>query len=190
MSNFLKSIPLTIVVASALLCCGLSAKSQKKDYVIITRGDTIYCKLKFPAMSDYGYYKTDDVSEDEKLNPYQINEYYVAKKNTLYKTVFEPGTKQLQFMQVIEKGKISLYEFIGKGWGTGAVQGTGGYYHYSKYYISKGSGELEAFSPNKSGKAIFAELIIDNKNVYDKYTAKDDFDIEKIRNLIQLYNAN
>ncbi|HAL82682.1 MAG TPA: hypothetical protein DCO83_10955 [Mucilaginibacter sp.] len=95
-------------------------------------------------------------------------------------------------MTVVESGKINLYELITSTTSYGA---NGTMYSSSNtgWYVSKGTdtailikGTLLARQKRKNE---FADLLADNKTVYDKYMADDKFGFDEIRNLVHLYNT-
>jgi len=84
-----------LLLTAALTCCilllaNVGVKAQNKDYVILTNGDKLACKIKFPLLSIDGLYKVNGDDEPHKLDPYELNEYYIAENNTLYRAVYEP----------------------------------------------------------------------------------------------------
>jgi hypothetical protein len=190
-----------------LLALTFHLKAQNQDYVIITRGDKLPCKITFPVFSIEGKYKTADMSEPEKLDPYQINEYYVAEQKKTYRAVFEPESKALKFMLVLESGKINLYECTIKGYTPNgyASTGTSGGYTSIGYtrtgifrFIEKKPDIFMEFKPRpfyydkeeSNWRDEFVELIKDNKDVHDKYVADKKFTFKEVIKITHLYNTS
>ena len=108
----MKSFLILLFTSFTLLVSNLNVLAQDQDYVIITRGDKQLCKIRFPVFNVDGEYVTDKLNEPaQRLDPYEINEYYIAKTHSLYRAVYEPQSKALKFMFVIESGTINLYEY-------------------------------------------------------------------------------
>jgi len=101
---------------------------------------------------------------------------------------------------VIEKGKISLYEMIYTTY-TGTTTTYSGTMTTNttttEWYVSKGSDNVSDIKTSglfmlkakQKRKDTFAEMLKDNKNIYDKYLAEDKFSFKQIRNLVHLYNT-
>jgi hypothetical protein len=178
---------------SILLVLALHLKAQNQDYVIITKGDKLLCKISFPLFSVDVRYKTNDMSEPETLDPYQINEYYVAEGKKTYRAVYEPESKALKFMLVLESGKINLYECTIRGYTSNGYTKMG-----TIRYIEKKPDIFTAFKPRpfyyekteSSWRDEFVELIKDNKDVYDKYVADKKFTFKEVIKITHLYNMS
>ena len=180
---------------SVTLLVTLSLKAQKQDYVITLHGDTINCKF----ISDLKY-KVGGVDKPKRVNFYEIKEYYIAKDNTLCRAVYRPGDRLPYFMTVVERGKIDLYEENYE-YVLTRTSGITNNYSTSTWYIAKGTDTVKVLKSSdfsvsaiflkskKSRENIFADMIKDNKDVYDKYIADDKFNFGQIRYLVHLYNT-
>jgi hypothetical protein len=94
-------------------------------------------------------------------------------------------------MTVVESGKINLYELITSTTSQGA---NGAMYSASntEWYVSKGTDTAILIKGNllarQKRKNEFADLLADNKTVYDKYMTEDKFSFDQIRYIVRLYN--
>jgi hypothetical protein len=184
-----------------MLLFTLSTKAHNTDYVITVQGDTLACKISGLGFVRYGY-KTAQMKTQKPILLSEIKEYYFCKAGVIYRKVYKRPNKprSAEFLRVIENGKINLYEEINN-----AVHSSpsGGIENSSstKWYISKGSDTVKIlknsdislatlfFKSKEKRKNDFAEMIMDNKAVYDKYLADDKFSFEQIRALVHLYNT-
>jgi hypothetical protein len=179
------------------LCVVLSVFSAKaqtivrdSDYVIKMTGDTIKCHVNTPFIGAISYTTDGDISST-KIKANEHKEYFVSRKNVTYRSVTKKGKNKPLFLRLVEKGDICLYEEI--------------VYSYSMYgsssvtiwHVSKKSDVVEqlkfssliAFN-KQSRKTAFADMIMDNKAVYDKYLAEDKkFTFDQIQSLVRLYNT-
>ena len=169
----------------------LSAISLKaQDYVITVKGDSIPCKVNKPLLGAYKY-KTSAMNESVKIKPEEIKEYYFSKRKELYRSVFRDSTSYPVFMTVVEKGPISLYQFIYTNYNGTTTTST------AVWYVGKNSDivlELKTtglfLSEGKqSRKDALANMLADKKDIYDKYKAEDKFSFAQIRNIVHLYNT-
>jgi len=160
------------------------------DYVITVKGDSIACEINTPLIGSTKY-KSDAMSRSEKIKPDEIKEYYIARKNTLYRSVFLDDKTKPVFAVVIEKGKISLYEVKYTNYSGTTTTTT------TVWYVGKGSDHVSDLKTNglftntarQQRKDDFGEMLMDNKDVYDKYKSEDKFSFRQIRNLVHLYNT-
>ncbi len=121
----------------------------------------------------------------------------------LNRAVYLPSNKKAQFVTVIENGKINLYRETEIGYTDIATTGPYGTQasHTApvpvyKYYMAKGTDTVAVlyqsdFFPFKSkkGRKDLAEMLADNKRVYDKFINDDKFSFEQIKDIIHLYNT-
>jgi hypothetical protein len=177
-------------IAAALFTFGVKAQAQ--DYVITTKGDSIPCTIKIPLITcGYGNYKTSANSQAIKIKPEEIKEYYISKKNTLYRAVIKEGKTKPEFLLVLETGKISLYEETTDVYVNNTIT------QVTKWYVAKGSDiarplktdDVFMTKSKKQRKGEFTTLISDNNAVYTQYTAENKFSFKRIRNLVQQYNS-
>jgi hypothetical protein len=187
---------INLIALTTLLVAALTARAQNNDRVITVTGDTIACQINLPVFSAPKY-RTSKNEKAKKIKTDSVKEYYTADKSTWYRRVFyDPKVlwvrNKVCFMTVVESGKINLYELITSTTSYGA---NGTMYSSSNtgWYVSKGTdtailikGTLLARQKRKNE---FADLLADNKTVYDKYMADDKFGFDEIRNLVHLYNT-
>jgi hypothetical protein len=188
MKTLLKKV--AICLAATLFTLGVKAQSQ--DYVITTQGDSIPCSIKIPLITcGDGNYKTSANGPSVKIKPEEIKEYYISKKNTLYRAIIKEGKTKPEFLLVLETGKISLYEEITEVYVNNTVTTV------TKWYVTKGSDVARPLKTDdvfmskskKQRKGEFTTLISDNNAVYTQYTAENKFSFKRIRNLVQQYNS-
>jgi len=180
----------TICVAAALFTLGV--KAQSLDYVITTQGDSIPCSIKIPLITcGNGNYKTSANGPSIRIKPEEVKEYYISKKNTLYRSVIKEGKTKPEFLLVLETGKINLYEETTDVYVNNTVT------RVTKWYVAKGSDIAQPLKTDdvfmskskKQRKGEFTTLISDNNAVYTQYTAENKFSFKRIRNLVQQYNS-
>ncbi|MDB5153450.1 MAG: hypothetical protein JWR54_2201 [Mucilaginibacter sp.] len=188
----------------ALLLFTLSTKAQNTDYVITVQGDTLACKISELGWVHNGNYKTAQMKSRKQILLSEIKEYCVSKHNVIYRKVYKRANKpsSAEYLSVLENGKINLYEEIY----TTSYMSAGSNMQYNssintKWYISKGSDTVKVlknsdislatlfFKSKEKRKNDFAEMIMDNQEVYDKYLTDDKFSFKQIRNLVHLYNT-
>jgi len=188
MKTLLKKV--AICLAVTLFTSGVKAQSQ--DYVITTQGDSIPCNIKIPLITcGDGNYKTSANSPSVKIKPEEIKEYYISKKETLYRAVIKEGKTKPEFLLVLETGKISLYEEVTEVYVNNTVT------TLTKWYVAKDSDvaiplktdDVFMSKSKKQRKGEFTTLISDNNAVYTQYTAENKFSFKRIRNLVQQYNS-
>ncbi|SDP79374.1 hypothetical protein SAMN05428975_2794 [Mucilaginibacter sp. OK268] len=188
MKTLLKKV--AICLAATLFTLGVKAQSQ--DYVITTQGDSIPCTIKIPLITcGDGNYKTSTNGPSVKIKPEEIKEYYISKKETLYRAVIKEGKTKPEFLLVLETGKISLYEEVTEVYVNNTVT------TLTKWYVAKGSDvaiplktdDVFMAKSRKQRKGEFTTLISDNNAVYAQYTAENKFSFKRIRILVQQYNS-
>jgi hypothetical protein len=177
----------TFIFAISMLSA-ISLKAQ--DYVITVKGDSIPCKVNKPLLGAYKY-KGDGMSESVKIKPEVIKEFYFSKRKELYRSVFRDSTSDPVFMTVVEKGPISLYQFIYSNYNGVTTTTT------TVWYVGKNSDNVLELKTTglflsegkQSRKDALANMLADKKDVYDKYKAEDKFSFAQIRNIVHLYNT-
>jgi len=181
----MKIFRLITILHVVTIVFALTAQAQT-DYVITAKGDSIRCKISMPLFGDTKY-KGVAMSEPKKIDPEEIKQYFIARKNLLERSVLTDSTSKPEFMTVIEKGKINLYQKII-------------YFDDSSittWYISKNSDEVVALktsglslsNPRQTRKDILAKMLMDKKPVYDKYKADDKFSFKQIRKMVHWYDT-
>lgn len=178
------------LLLSTLVFTVITVNIKAQDYVITVKGDSIPCRISAPLIGKMKY-KVDSMGESKKIKPDEIREYYIARKNDRERAVYKDSTGRPWFMTVIEKGRISLYQVITIYYHNGLTTSS------TEWYVGKGSdyvsdlktSSLFSLKSKRKRKDIFAEMLKDNKAVYDKYMADDKFSFKQIRNLVHLYNT-
>jgi hypothetical protein len=173
-----------------------------QDYVITAKGDSLPCKISISIFNGSGSYKTANMSKSVKIKPDEIKTYYLSKKNKLYFSLILPGKTEPQLLQVLERGKINLYEQIILTTTVPVYNRYGGMMGGSTsstfWYIAKGTGEIKELKTSdivfwgkskSERKNDFGDMLMDNKSVYDKYIQDAQFGFTQIRNLVHLYNT-
>lgn len=176
------------------------------DYVITNDGTKIMGEVKNHGV-DKVKFKAAGQEKNKKYKPADIKETYKAGHG-VFRSLLTPKSKKKVFLQVLEDGKIKLYEYFktstiyGSSMGTpGAGFGGVGYgstYNMSNksWYAQKDNGELidikttEIWGSRKERKAKFLNLVQDNAHVADRYKAEDKFNFDFVRSLIVEYNTS
>lgn len=193
------------IIASTMFCScllaliALTAHAQKKsDYIITAKGDSLPCTVSIPFFNGVlPKYKTNDMDKAVKVDPIEVKEYSTKNGKYIYASAYKSGNKRPEFMEVIEKGKIYLYEVINTYQSYTASTPT-----YSSsiqnWYISKGDNKAKSLKTSsffffdksrQERKDDFGEMIKDNQAVYDKYITGKKFTFKELRKLIHLYNT-
>jgi hypothetical protein len=177
---------------SILLLSFLTAPSTlfAQDYIVNTKNDTLkgeFIGSKFKAI---GWDKA------RRIDFSNIKAIYTAKDDNLKRAVFKSKDADPEFMMILEKGKINLYEEH-----INELVMNGGMVEITQWYVAKGTDTVtllktsdysigSVFIKSRKGrKNDFAEMIMDNKEIYDKYLSDDKFTFREIRGLIHLYNT-
>jgi len=173
----------------------ISAQAQDyPDYVITVKGDSIPCRITDPLIGR-GRYKDSTMPAAVRITADRIKEYYISDGKQLYRTVYINDDKIPEFLRVLENGTISLYQEIDKYYSS--LYGPGpstienwlvGKNTDHVIYFKKSSFNFKGAGRGKR-KAEFAALLADNKKVYDKFLADDDFSFNEIQNIVHLYNT-
>jgi hypothetical protein len=179
------------IIFIAAITLTFSANAQS-DYVITVKGDSIPCKISTPLFGGIKY-QSATMSEPKKINPDEIEEYYITGQNVLHRAIFIDNNRKPVYSTVVEKGRISLFEMV---YTTTNFNGAMATTTTTKtWYITKGTDHAKSlkstgiFFGRSKRKDDFAEMLNDNKGVYDKYMAEDKFSFGQIRNLVHLYNT-
>lgn len=181
----------TCILSLALLVASvMSARAQKGDYVIPTKGDTIWCHISNPLIGAMNY-KVEG-SEPVKISPEHISEYYRAGKKWLCRAVYQERKTKPVFMTVAENGPISLYEVVHTSYNGTSVSSVKNWFVGKKsnhVSLLKTSGLVLTGKSHKERKDDLAEMLKDKKEVYDAYIAEDKFSFKQIKNLVHWYNT-
>lgn len=177
-----------MLLGGITLLVTFNASAQDQDYVITLKGDTIRCKVSKSIFGAFSY-ETPEMNGSKRIKTNDIKEF--IRKKTIYASVHRDDKNKSEFMEVVEKGVISLYQVT--------------YYSYSQYgststtnwFVGKKSDTVSILKTNglfatrsrQQRKDSFSEMLKDKKEIYDKYVAEDKFSFEQIENLVHLYNT-
>jgi hypothetical protein len=188
-ANTIKIIML-LVSASAI---SQTARAQYWDYVVTTKGDTIKCNIDKSRTR----YKTADSKHFKDIDFDHISAYYSTDAGALYRAIVKPyeNDEDTVYAKVAEKGKINLYQVKEKQSDTSPFNNVTQYKTVDIWYISKTPGHIESIKfdvwgtvPVNKRNSAFAEMIKDNKEIYNRYLSTDKTSIEAIQEMIYEYN--
>lgn len=163
----------------------LQSTAQTNDYLVTVTGDT----LKFPIKANYfggGYrYSTTD-KKKHKIQPEEIKEFYLAADTMLHRAIKVAPASHPVFVEVLEDGKIKLYER--------SIQSKYGVTVY--WYVSSDNVPLTLIKTNgfeaasrDSRKALLNRMMAGDmealKGINDKGLTYED-----VRSSIKIYNKN
>ncbi|MES2107499.1 MAG: hypothetical protein V4577_02045 [Bacteroidota bacterium] len=179
---------LTLFVYAALPA---SAQRRYFDMIITVNGDSIKCSIDPEPLSGPVKYQTPDMKKPEPISSKYIKEYFASGFTVDRKVVYVDSSKTPEFMRVLEKGKLSLYQII-----VSSSNGTSA----KAWYAGKGNSD-QVISVKEPGLYIgigksraerknnFGEMLKDNPGVYNKYITEKKFSYKQLRNLVHLYNT-
>jgi hypothetical protein len=171
--------------------CTLFAQYPSFNYVINTKGDTIKCDFKKPFMGKLRYMPLGS-DKAIKITIDDIKEYYNAKDSAMVVAAVLPNETSPKFLNLLEKGKINMYEKIVI---TSSQYGSTTTYYW---YVNKGNDllkELKATTlftdgSRKERKKMFSEMITDDEPLKAQFEADSDFSLERLRYYILQYNQH
>jgi hypothetical protein len=195
----MKSSPMkSILVLICIFCASTLTVYAQDDYVITLKEDTLRCKIKrkilispFESGTENYKYQTLAMTKAEIISLKEIKEFALAKKDLLFRAIADYNG-ELKFMIVLENGKLCLYEYTPPSYNTGSnnIQPS------TSWYLGKGdkviflkTNSIIANKSRKERKDEFAEMLKDNKDVYDLFVREDKFSGDEVRRVIQLYNT-
>src|ERR1700739_1374431 len=88
-----------------------SAKAQTSDYIIDNHNDTIWCSVK--SLRGKLNYKPLNSTNNKyiEITTRNVKEFHTAKHNRTFRKIYEDGLwPSTDFLKVVERGTISLYE--------------------------------------------------------------------------------
>jgi len=194
-----KTIPIVLFLLTTLVSMSVKALDYP-DYIITVKGDSIPCRITDRMFSEVIYIDSKKAIP-EKMTWDLVKEFYLNDSNELYRAVYINNYKVPNRLQVIENGKISLYQILETSDSFHAATPTFNSYSTTHtattWYVGKGSDHVKILKFNgltfentrAERKADFAKLLVDNKNVYDKFDAEDDFSFSGIQKIVHLYNT-
>ncbi len=170
-------------------------KSVAQDYVINNKNDTIPCKIKKGFFNSRLRYFTKGDSTKHDIDATLLNEYFKASDSTKWVSEFLPGQNQPEFVQLIIRGEISIYQVI-ETYSTGR----GNYSSQKFLYAKKSNGELRqiyskwlglnigaVFHSTQDERKSFFDLLADNTTLSAKLN-EGDYSPKKIKKIVETYN--
>lgn len=197
----MKSLRILFLIILTLNTVVGKLSAQTEDYVITQKGDTIKCVITKSVWSANYTYKSPEMAKPQKIYVEDIKEFYNSETNTLVRAVRKSEKGNLFFLALIEGGKIDLYEEVVNQQYSNGFTGVTSYNNYKKWYIAKGANVVQMLKTSdvslgavfvkskKQRESSLAEMIADNKEIYDKYITDNDFSFKEIRHIIHLYNT-
>ncbi|NQX52088.1 hypothetical protein HQN86_00530 [Pedobacter panaciterrae] len=178
-----------------------SKVQAQTDFVIMNDGTKLMGEIKNQNLKKVKFIGSGE-KKVRKFGPTDITEVYKTGRET-FRSVGLPGNKGRFFLQVLENGRIKLYEYFKGGMGRtpavpnsygGSGLGFGGNGPLQYWYAQKDNGELVEVKSNqmwgsrKTRKDNFSTLIADNPRILDRYIKEDKFTFDFVRSLIEEYN--
>lgn len=183
----------------AILTIGAQAQT---DYIIMNDGTKVLGEMKSHTVKKVRF-KADGSKKTQRFKPADITEAYKTG-NKKFRSVELPNKNGKYFVEVLQDGKIKLYEFFKGAAGYrysapnpygGAGFATTGNNPAQYWYAQKDGGELVEVKSNqiwgsrKARKDNLSALIADNPQVLNRYNKEDKFTFDFIRSLIEEYNT-
>lgn len=127
-----------------------------------------------------------------KITTDDIKEYYNAKDSVMVVAAVLPDKTTPEFFNLLERGKINMYEKIVIT--TSQYGSTTTYY----WYVNKGNDLLKEIKATtiftegsrKERKKMFSEMIADDEPLKAQFEADSDFSLERLRYYIRQYNQH
>ncbi|MGZ3945361.1 MAG: hypothetical protein ACXVJB_10480 [Mucilaginibacter sp.] len=179
------------VILLTIPFCHLFAQKPTFNYVLTIKGDTIKCNFKKPFMGKLRYVPLES-DKAIKITTDDIKEYYDAKDSVMVVAAVLPGETSPKFLDLLERGKINMYERIVI---TNSQYGSTTTYYW---YVNKGNDllkELKATTiftdgSRKERKKMFSEMIADDEPLKAQFEADSDFGLGRLRYYIRQYNQH
>jgi len=173
------------------LVCTVFAQKPSFNYVLTVKGDTIKCTFKKPFMGKLRYVPLES-DKAIKITTDDIKEYYDTKDSVMVVAAVLPGDTSPKFLDLLERGKINMYERIVVT--TSQYGSTTTYY----WYVNKGNDVLKELKATtiftdgsrKERKKMFSEMIADDEPLKAQFEADSDFGLERLRYYIRQYNQH
>lgn len=178
-----------ILSLALLLFAAFNAHAQKQDYIINTKGDTVWCNISNPLLSKIKYTTAD--GQSSPITTETVSEYYCTGKKLLRRAVYVENKTEPEFLTVVENGSVSLYEAVGTNYN--GISGSS----VTVWFISKDSDQADLIKTSgaivgkseKDLKDTLADILKDKKEIYDAYLAQDKFSFKQIKKLVHWYNT-
>jgi len=171
------------------------------DYLITANGDTVPGIVKSHKKDVLKFLKLDS-RKAGKIKASDLLGFYSGSDGHFVPLVL-PDAKKQQFLKVVEKGRLSIYELnisgtysntFSRGPGQPMAFGTTSYNNIT-WFARKGDGPLVELKKNswitlsrRKRRDAFTDLIQDNAAVAKRYDEVDKFTFDFIRQLVIEYN--
>jgi len=174
-----------------LFCSELLAQKLTFNYVINKKGDTIRCDFKKPLLGRLRY-QPIGANSFIKVTTDEIIEYYTVKDSTLNVAAVLPNSTEPEFLTLLERGKINMYEKIVTSYSQYGSTTT--FY----WYINKDGNLLKQLKATtiftdgsrKDRKNMFADMIADDPTLMEQFKADNDFSIKRLQYYVHQYNKD
>jgi hypothetical protein len=188
-----------LCLLSFLLIIGYDLFAQHKGYVIYSNHDTVVCaKVKKSKNDEVKFKRNDDDDDFETADAGLIIQYQLSNKSgDIYKSMIKDLNQPPVFMQILEDGKICLYEEVAHGrMSTYSTNGImyGAFSASINWYINKNNQPLILIKTSdiafgeKKRRQILADMFKDDPKLYSEFATGDDFSKYVIRGCIKHYN--
>lgn len=199
-SPFYKSLACVLLV---LFFADTLKAQEKRDYVIKTTGDTVYCDVSASMFGKNMFYKSFQMASKEKIDPETIKQYTITHQKERFVAIPVEEGEPLQYLKVIEEGGISLYQQTFKYTTAGSYDGLTGAYtgattsETDDWYITKDGVKFEplktsSFKMTKTKPErieLFKNMISDKPRILVRFKADNSFSFDKLQYIIHLYNT-
>ncbi|WP_295674487.1 hypothetical protein [uncultured Mucilaginibacter sp.] len=199
---------LTTFSLLASFCCAIGQgkfpkvidkeESKLTGYIVNTKGDTVQCDFKKPALGTLRYKPVNSTEKFKKPSTDDLKAYYCAWDSTMYEALpIDTDGYNPEFLKRLESGTIRLYEqhIVSSGYFMN------GYYTGGRndvyFYVSKDLASLKQIKSNtlniggdsrKKRKAYLLGLIADDPDLAKQFEAEQDYDLKTLRHYIHAYN--
>lgn len=177
-------LSLRYILFCTALCAFFSRVNAQEDFIITLKNDTIFGNVKPGLLSDY--ILKSKVGENISFSPKTVNGYYLFKKKQKFISSNIPNSEQKYFLQVLEAGKINLYEH--------KVRTPEGVWIITWFANKEGREWADVitdrlFAKIKLRKDIFANLIGDNKGLNESFQEEKKYNFDIVRKYVMNYNS-
>lgn len=195
MKKFMKLMLISILML--FVNCFAYQLYAQTDYIINNDNAKIMGEVKSHNVSKVKFIPAGE-KKVQKFNASQIKEAYQAGHGVFRSIVTAEGKKPA-FLQVLEDGKIKLYEYYeGTMMYSAPMSGAAGGFAYNnikkRWYAQKDAEEIVEVKSNgiwgsrKDRKDNFLNMVKDNTHVATRYEKADKFSFDFVRSLISEYN--
>jgi len=185
----------SLLTIALLFVLGLKSYAQD-DYIITAKGDSVPCKIKIPFGGGTATYFKKGMYEPKSMAYWEVKRYYIADKKQLFQSVVLKGTKNHYYMNLLENGKIKLFEVKDVDY---SRRGPGMYDKHVTmvWFINAGVDTVQeikttmgfgAFQGREKRRDELSEMLKDNKELYDLYVTNE-VNFKDLRKIIHSYNT-